>query len=752
LDDRVALAAPLQRVRVQVAGLVQGVGFRPYVYRLAVAHGLNGFVRNGPAGVEIEVEGDGVAAFLARLRGEAPAAARIDHVATQPIEPGGGAGFIIADSLDGMAAATAIGPDLAPCAACLDELFDPANRRYRHPLISCSHCGPRFTISAGVPYDRARTSLADFPLCQACAGEYTDPADRRFHAEPIGCFDCGPQLSQPVETIVAALQAGQIVALKGPGGYQLVCDARSERAVARLRQRKQRDAKPFAIMVAGVASARSLALVSDAEALLLQQPSRPIVLLDAPGHGLAPALAPGLATLGVMLPATPLHALLFHEAAGRPSGTAWMEQPQPLVLVMTSANLSGDPIIHDDAAAQAGLAGIADLIVSHNRAILARCDDSVARVIDGAPRLIRRSRGFTPVPIALSDDGPCVVALGGYLKASVCVTRGREAFLSQHVGDLDTVATRAFQAEALAHLLDILQVEPEAIAVDLHPDLMAADLAHQFGRPVIPVQHHHAHIASVCAEQRLDGPMIGLALDGYGYGSDGAAWGGELLHAKGDVFTRLGGLAPLALPGGDRAARAPWRMAASVLHALGRDDAIASRFSDEPAAAGVAALLASGRAAVTSSAGRLFDAAAALLGLCTHNRFEGEAAMRLEAAAAGRVCVDPEGYCLSDGHVSLLPLLARLAGGGVVPAEGAALFHGTLAAGLAALAAHAAQQKCSKIVVLSGGCCANRLLVEALAADLRGRGLTVHLSAQAPAGDGGLALGQAWVARRHLAS
>jgi len=742
--------ADLRRLRLRVRGLVQGVGFRPHVWRLATRAELTGFALNDQDGVLIEVQG-AVDAFVDDLIAEAPPLARIDGVESElrPLVAGESA-FVIRDSERAGTSRTAITPDVATCDACLAELFDPANRRYLYPFITCTHCGPRFTVTRRLPYDRATTSLAEFPLCEACAAEYTDPADRRFHAETTCCPDCGPQMDTPLSEIAARIRAGEIVALKGLGGFHLVCDARNEKTVKRLRARKRRDGKPFAVMVANVGTARRFASLDPLSARLLAGHERPIVVAPACAQGrLAPGVSNGLPTVGLFLPYTPLHWLLLWELLGRPAGLEWMSQATDLALVATSANVACEPIVIDGDEARRRLADIADAVADHDRAILTRADDSVLRVVAGAPAFLRRARGFTPAPIRLAHEVPCVVALGAQLKATVTVTRGKEAFVSQHVGDLDTAEAVAFLEETLDHLLSFLEVEPVAAACDLHPDFPTTRLAHRLGLPVIPVQHHHAHVAALAAEHRTDGPLLGLSLDGFGLGSDGGAWGGELICADGARFERLGHLAPLPAPGGDRAAREPWRMAAAALHALGRANEIEQRFADEPLARPVRNMLNLGIASEpTTSAGRLFDAAAGLLGVSRRQAFEGEAAMRLEGLATETQLV-AGGWRIEDDVLDFLPLLARLADG-IDPAPGAALFHGTLIAGLTEWAAAAASARGLNAVALSGGCFLNKVLSEGLSESLRARGITPLIARAVPPNDGGLSLGQASVATAAL--
>ncbi len=737
--------------RIRVAGLVQGVGFRPFVWRLANELKLAGWVRNDAAGVEIHAEGKALDAFVARLKNEAPPLACVDDLSVVAVAPTGCPGFAIEESAGGQVT-TAIGHDTAPCAECLAELFDPANRRHRHPFITCTHCGPRFTVTRRLPYDRAQTSLAPFPLCSDCAREYADPADRRFHAETTCCPQCGPRLQlvdaggrplpgDPLAAMLELLKAGKIVAIKGLGGFHLACDATNAAIVASLRERKQREEKPFAVMVADVAAAERYAKVAAGERALLESPERPIVLLpkQPEADALLPGIAPGLAEIGLMLPATPIQCLLFHDA------------PE-MALVMTSANPHGEPLVIDNEEALQRLAGIADAYLTHDRAIVVRCDDSVRR----AEAFIRRARGYVPRAIRLASPGPSVLAVGGWFKNTVCVTRGNEAFVSQHVGDLDNAAACAFFEETVAHLIAILDVTPEIVVHDLHPDFhstrFAAAFAAERGIPTLAVQHHHAHIAAVCAERGIVEPVLGLALDGVGLGTDGGAWGGELLRVDGACCERFGHLRPLLLPGGDVAAREPWRMAAAVLHALGRTDEIAQRFADEPAAATVATMLTRGiRCPPTTSAGRLFDAAAGLLGVRRRASFEGQAAMLLEGLAARHGPVEPltDGWRIADGQLDMLPLFARLEDCEDVMA-GAALFHATLAAALVDWLATAAEKSAITTIVAAGGCLLNRLLAHDLRAGLAARGLRFLTAEQLPPNDGGLSLGQAWAAMRRM--
>lgn len=739
--------ASAARLFIKVNGAVQGVGMRPFVHRLATECGLTGYVRNGADGVTIEVEGARVEEFLRRLGSEAPPLARIDTVRRETMPAAGSTEFVIRESLDGETM-TRIVADATTCDACLAELFDPTSRYFGYPFVNCTHCGPRYTITRRLPYDRRQTSMASFPMCPDCAAAYTDVRDRRFHAEPVACPACGPKLSHSFAEIASAIRAGRIVALKGIGGFHLVCDCRNAEAVAALRARKAREFKPFALMVANVASIPAVAEASAEELALCSSTARPIVLMCAKPDVLAPAVSPGLSRVGVMLAYAPVHHLLFAALAGHEFAGHDPHAANDVVLVATSANPGGEPLVVDDKDATRRLAGIADLIVTHDRAIVVRADDSVAQIIAGAPSFLRRARGYVPEPIALSEDGPATLALGAHLKSTVTLTRGREAFVSQHVGDLDTAETLRFYRETIAHLTDIVGVKPELIASDLHPDYRSSQMAEEFGLPVIRVQHHAAHVAAVAAEAGFGKASLGLALDGHGLGDDGGAWGGELLAVDGAAHRRLGHLAPLPLPGGDRAAREPWRMGAGVLAVLGRADLAPTLFPDRSLAGPVADRVASGADRLsTTSLGRLFDAAAALLGVRSVQGYEGQAAMELEALVDEPVAL-AGGFVLNDGVLSFSPLLAHFVQARPDARTGASLFHGTLIDGFAALACHGAAATGLTAIALGGGCLMNRILAEGLSAALTQSNLTPLLARRLPANDGGLSFGQAVLARR----
>jgi hydrogenase maturation protein HypF len=755
--------------QIRVSGQVQGVGFRPFVYKLAHELGLAGWVRNDSEGVEIAVEGERpqVMRMIERLQSESPALARVEKVSHDMTQMTLGLhGFNITASKMGKVQ-TGIAPDIAICPDCLAELFDPADRRYRHPFINCIHCGPRYTLTARLPYDRANTSMAKFTQCPACQLEYDTPTTRRFHAQPNACPECGPRLSlfdaqwqpfatdDPIATTAECLKVGQVVAIKGIGGFHLVCDARNAATVARLRSEKQREEKPFAVMVLNTLSARHYAQFREQDAALLETGERPIVLLrqsyacEAELQG----IAPGLSSVGLMLPYTPLHYLLFHELLGKPEGTDWLSQAAPLALVMTSANPGGEPLVKDDEEARESLSGLADAFLTHDRDILHRCDDSVMKWQGKAPTFVRRARGYTPRRIKLPFAGPSVLACGAWMKNTVCLTRGNEAFVSQHIGDLDHAGTRQMLDETVAYLSDILDVQPQAVAHDLHPDFYSTQFAQAYAAqrnlPLIAVQHHHAHIAAICAEHRVTEPVLGLALDGMGLGNDGGAWGGELLQVDGANFQRLGHLASLTLPGGDRAAREPWRMAAAALFDMNRADEIVRRFPDQAGAAMVTDMLQRQLNCVaTSSMGRWFDAAAGLLGVNEIQGYEGQAAMLLEGLAErhGKVAPLALGYIhTAQNDLDFRPLLATLADCKDA-AYGAALFHATLAEGLCAWVQRAAGRSDIAYVALGGGCFLNNILTQALADSLTAHGLNVLTAQQLPPNDGAISFGQASIA------
>jgi hydrogenase maturation protein HypF len=743
--DAAALRAETNvRIRMRVRGAVQGVGFRPFVYGLAQRFALSGFVRNDAQGVLLEVEGGSVREFIEALRREAPPLARVDRIEVESIAPNLNRGFWIEASKNGITE-TRIAPDASVCEACLEELFDPSSRFYLYPFVNCTHCGPRYTITKRLPYDRPQTSMAAFAMCDDCARDYHDPANRRFHAQPIACPRCGPVLDHSIGEIYSVIDGGGIVALKGVGGFHLLCDARNERAVTELRRRKARDSKPFAVMVQNAASARRIGRFGREELSLLESTARPVVVVDKL-ELLAPSVAPGLSRIGVVLPYAPVYHLLFHRAAGLPTEKAWSREPNDCALVATSANPGGEPLVIDDRQARTKLAAIADLIVGHDRPIVARADDSVMAVVDQAPAFLRRARGFVPEPVQLSRDGPNVLALGAHLKTTVTVTRGREAFVSTHIGRIDNRATIDFFEETVSRLLAILDVQPELVACDRHPDLFTTRWAESCQLPVFRVQHHAAHVAAIAAEHGAEGAVLGAALDGYGYGDDGVAWGGELILIENAAWRRVGHLAPLPLPGGDRAAREPWRMGIAALARLGRGEEAAARFPQIAMAERVARLAASPAVAQTTSLGRLFDAAAAILGVRLAQAYEGQAAMELEA-----LCRQPralsDSFSPAKGVLDLSPLLAALLEPGLTAVEGSELFHGTLIEALSDWIDDAAQSFGHRRVALGGGCLMNAILADGLSRRLREKGVEPLLARAVPSNDGGLSLGQAFLVR-----
>ncbi|MFZ4535871.1 carbamoyltransferase HypF [Propionivibrio sp.] len=754
--------------RIRLSGVVQGVGFRPFVWRLAKELDLTGWVRKDSHGLEIEVCGaaEQVQNLIERLQEDAPALARIDSVTTQDtLVECIAEDFYILNSRGGRAPAM-IGQDTAVCRDCLAEIFDPKNRRWRYALANCTSCGPRYTICRALPYARERTSLKPFPLCLKCQHEALR-TDSRQHLNEVNCCPkCGPQLAlldaegrplhgDPIAQAVALLGQGKIVAIKGLGGFHLACDARNAATVAVLRERKQRDEKPLAVMLANASSASVFVHLGVGEPGLLAMPERPIILLKkrTSCDAALPGVTTGLGWLGVMLPCTPLHYLLFHEAAGRPQGLGWLDLPQKLALVMTDADPGGEPVVIDNGEALLRLSGIADAFLLHDREILTRCDDSVARSGPGGLQLVRRARGYTPRAIKMPRSGPPVLAVGGRFKNTVCVTRGDEAFVSQHIGDLDNAAACDFFEKTIAHLLKFLEIKPALVAHDFdhhfHSTRYAMDFAHHRGVPTLAVQHHHAHMASVMAEQQVDAPVIALALDGIGVGSDGSAWGGELLRIDGVRLGRLGHLVPIELVG-DHALKEPWRLASAVLQQLGRGKEIKQRFAEQRSAASVEKILGrGGNFPETSSLGCYINAAAGLLGVSSTMAFDGQAAKILEGMAEhyGDVLPLNNAWTIEEGCLNLWPLLAVLADEKNAR-RGAAVFHATLVAALADWVCSVAPS--NSTIVGSGGCFLNLVLARGLRSRLGSHGLHLIEARHLPPNDGGLALGQAWIAQQYL--
>jgi len=757
-----------QRHDVQVRGVVQGVGFRPFVYRIALEEGLAGSIGNDTDGVTIEVEGpeDRVQSFLGRLRIEAPPLSRIDSITMRQIEPRGESEFrIIASEVHGRVS-TGIPADAATCADCLRELQDPADRRFRYPFLNCTNCGPRYTITRRIPYDRPQTSMAHFKMCPACQAEYDDPANRRFHAQPNACWDCGPRLwlatadgaeipsDDSVRETINRLMAGKILAIKGIGGFHLAVDATNEEAVMRLRERKHRYGKPLAVMVRDLDAARSICVLTAEEESLLSTAARPIVLARGrEGCGIAPSVAPGVPWLGLFLPYAPLQHLLFADNRVR-------------ALVMTSANLSEEPIAIDNDEARARLRAIADAFLMHDREILQRCDDSVTAIVDGAPQLLRRARGFVPLGIPLPLEAPPLLAVGGHLKNVFALARGRFAYQSQHLGDLENLTGLNFFEESLAHLMRTFEIEPEAVVHDLHPGYLSTDWAKKWsaGRklPLIAVQHHHAHIAACMAEHGLTEAVIGLSLDGTGYGTDGRIWGGEVLITRLDGFGRFAHLEYVPMPGGDAAVKEPWRTAFGVLRAAGFDaDEAASLTGASKNGSQVIDRMIERQVntPMTSSLGRLFDAVAAVVLSRREVDYEAQAAIELEGVAVDEALDLDDRYLfeLREGDwpsqrptiISAAPIWRQLLPdlhSAVRKSCIAARFHAGVASAFTDTAVLARKATGLNQVVMSGGCMHNRRLARLLRAGLEEKGFTVYTHRQVSPGDGGLSYGQAAVA------
>ncbi len=750
--------------RLRVKGVVQGVGFRPYVYRLAQRFGLSGGVKNTGDGVLIEIFGpwERLLAFQKALLKELPPLAHIKALSVSPLQGKPPPAFVVFESTGG-SKETYLPPDVATCDLCLAELFDPRDRRYRYPFINCTDCGPRYTVIEDLPYDRERTSMKVFPLCPECHREYVDPANRRFHAEPNACPVCGPLLwitdargekistQDPIRFIIERLREGKICAIKGLGGFHLAVDATNEEAVSCLRTRKHRPAKPLAVMVADLEKAALLAHIQPEEAQLLRSFRRPIVLLKKrKPFPLAPSVAPGIDLIGIMLPYTPLHHLILKEG-------------DFLALIMTSGNTSGQPLCYRNQEALARLSGIADFFLLHNRDIVIGVDDSVTRVIANTGRVFRRARGFVPQPLPLPRKVPATLATGPLLKNTFTLTRNQEAFVSQHIGDLEDLNTLDFFETVYNHLKRLLDFAPQVIACDLHPEFLstqwAEERAREYGCPVVRVQHHVAHALATLGERRLSLPSLALVLDGLGYGEDGYIWGGEAFFLDSSGVRRIAHLRYVGQPGGDAAAREPWRMALSYLwEILGAQtlDLARELFQDidEKTLIVVSQMLNKRlNTPLTSSTGRLFDAVSALLGLCLQNRYEGEAAMKLETLAQSsstprlyplplKQDQDKAIWDTSALWQALVEDLSRH------PKEDlAAGFHLSLARGLAQGLKHLAQIHGTTQVVLSGGCFQNAYFSALFLKEAQALGLQAHLPVNIPVNDGGVSYGQAvWVA------
>jgi len=750
----------IKRARYLFTGIVQGVGFRPFIYRLAVRQGLAGFVQNRPDGVLVEVEGTppAIDSFFSSVSRELPPLANITGVASSEIAVTGDTEFKIIISNNEGQGDVHIAPDSAVCADCLKELFDPACRRFRYPFINCTNCGPRLTIINDIPYDRVHTSMACFLLCPQCRTEYENPGNRRFHAEPNACPVCGPQLElrdadgeiipceDPVERAIELIAAGNVLAIKGLGGFHLCVDATSDEAVKKLRSRKYREEKPLAIMVRDIEQARLIAEINDEEKALLSSVQRPIVLLKKKKNDrISTFVAPFVSSLGIMLPYAPLHYLLLENKL--------------LALVMTSANQVDEPICISNREAQNRLKGIADYFLVHNRDILVRCDDSIAFVTGGKPQLLRRSRGYAPRPLILKESFPAVLALGPQLKTTQCILKDNFAFLSPHIGDMETPQARDFFHESVALMKRITQSDPQIIACDYHPAYYSTQAAQELKEVrIVHVQHHHAHIVSCMAENQIDGDVIGLAMDGTGFGLDGNAWGGEFLIANLTQFQRFGHLQYFVLPGGQKAIHEPWRIGVSLLRqAYGQAwPEIASRLKLTPDQTNFELLdkIIETRlnSPLSSGMGRLFDGVAAIMGLRRRVSFEGQAAMELEAKAKSAGVVLPfeilrnpdESYIL-DVSAAIRAIVENMFSGKSIE-EIASVFHSTLAAAFAAMSFEMRKLTGNNRVALSGGCFQNRVLLEGTVAELKKNSFDVYYHSQVPANDGGVSLGQAVIA------
>jgi hydrogenase maturation protein HypF len=741
-------------LRLMVRGAVQGVGFRPFVFRLATKHQLAGWVGNSPQGVQIEIEGppEHLDLFLDRFEREASSLGGIHSVEATELETVGFAGFEIRESSQNGVRAAWIMPDLATCAECRRELFDPSDRRHRYPFLNCTRCGPRFSIIDRLPYDRPNTTMRHFRMCDDCEREYADPRDRRFHAQPIACPRCGPRLElrdsggatlaegdAAITQCARAIRHEAIVAIKGLGGFQLLADARNEEAVQRLRARKRREEKPFALMYSSLEAAGHDVLIGPLEAGLLESPQAPIVLLGRRRLStLAPSVAPGNPLLGIMLPYTPLHHLLMAE----------FDFP----IVATSGNRADEPIAIDEEDALVRLAGIADMFLTHDRPIARPMDDSVARVVLGREQVLRRARGYAPLPIALERSMPPILAVGGHLKNTVAVAVGSDVFISQHVGDLETAEAVNVFEQATRDLPRLYEIEPRAIACDEHPDYQSTQFAERQALPIVRVQHHVAHVLACMAENGLRPPILGVAWDGAGFGTDGTIWGGEFFHVTSSSVRRAAHLRAFPLPGGELALREPRRSALGLLYAhlgdglFSRPESVLAAFTAGERAMLAVALRRQVNAPLTSSAGRLFDAAASLAGVRHYNRFEGQAAMEWEGCAEAHEAAEPYPVTIEDrgdepAIVDWAPLVAALIGDlrarlavGVVSAR----FHAGLIEAIVGVCRRVGERR----VVLTGGCFLNRRLLEGTVRRLSAEGFTPFWHERIPPGDGGIALGQ----------
>ncbi len=756
----------IKRIRVNVTGIVQGVGFRPFVYNLASDLGLGGFVLNDPKGVTVEIEGDdaAISAFLKRFEIEPPPLAKIESVKTDTLTPTGvkNGKFVIVESEDTGERSVLISPDIATCKDCLGEMSDPKDRRYKYPFINCTNCGPRYTIIKDIPYDRSRTTMAVFTMCPNCRKEYEDPKNRRFHAEPTCCPVCGPavelldrngdkiECEDPIDRAVQLLSGGNILAVKGLGGFHLACDAQNEGAVKELRRRKERDKKPFALMARDMAAVRRIAEVTDTAEEILVGTERPILLMKKrEDAGLPEEIAPNSDSFGLMLPYTPLHHLLFKG---------------PLeILVMTSGNQKDEPIAYGNIDAKDRLGTLSDFFLVHDRDIHIRTDDSVSRFIAGKNRFIRRSRGYAPFPVKIPVDtsGAEILSVGAELNNTVALTRKERVFLSHHIGDLQNVPAYEAFVEATDHLEKILEVRPKYIAHDLHPDYLSTRFVKESGLIPVPVQHHHAHIASVLAETGYTGRVIGVSYDGLGLGTDGTLWGGEFLISDLDGFERVGHIAPVPQPGGDTAAKRPDRMAyVYLLRAFGDEAISLSRellpSLNEGEISLITNMMEKGvNSPITTGVGRLFDAVSALLKICTVNTYHSQAPMELEATAErapdkdghypAEIVTLENGVNIVETAVIIKGIVYDMRRGTAAPVI-SARFHNSAAEFTLEMTRRIRDKTSISTVALSGGVFINRFLTDRLVRILREDGFNVMMNSRVPAGDGGIALGHAAVA------
>jgi hydrogenase maturation protein HypF len=754
----------LERYRVEVNGIVQGVGFRPFVFKLAQGLSLKGVVLNTSGGVVIEAEGttEELEAFVSRLISDAPPLASIDTISIEKLEPAGYGEFSISSSIPGISLNTLISPDITTCGDCRRELFDPADHRHLYPFINCTNCGPRFTIICGVPYDRGNTTMKDFVMCPVCGAQYREPADRRYHAQPLCCHDCGPELvltdregkalTDPINKAAELLATGSIIAMKSLGGYHLVCNALDGDAVDELRRRKYRDEKPFALMAGDLDIIRKYCVIDENSVQLLQSAAGPIVLLPKKSASILPKqLAPGNPDLGVMLAYTPVHLLLFSKETGKKTEC-------PEILVMTSGNKSDEPICYEDEDAFNRLKGIADYFLTNNRPIRTRTDDSVIRNFRGKEYFIRRSRGYVPAPVTidrtiLPADLPSVLALGGELKNTFCMTKDNRFFVSHHIGDLENIETLQSFEEGIEHYKRLFDIKPTIAAFDMHPAYLSTAYAQTLKDiAMVPVQHHHAHIAACMAENNLTGDVIGVAFDGTGYGEDGNIWGGEFFTGSYVHFQRAAHLQYFRLPGSEAAIREPWRVAASCLHQFGYKLDLPGGIAAKKLSLVAEMLEKELNSPLTSSMGRLFEAVAALTGIKTVNRFEGQAAIELEHAAAGKI---GSSYCYSmeeNGNNCVIGIKGIIDGiladiaAGIQPGAISGRFHGTIVNMVEEVCCRIKREKGLNRVVLSGGVFQNMLLLSECLDRLELQGFKIYIHRKVPTNDGGISLGQAVIA------